>query len=66
MKNGHKEDIEYVIPIKMFKYADSLIQQGYYTKAFKILDETERDLEKIKGQSKWYGMHSAIVRYKKM
>jgi len=61
LKNGHKEDIEYVIPIKILKYADPLIQKGYYTKAFRILDESERELEKIKGQSKWYGMYSEHI-----
>jgi len=61
LKDCHKEDLEYVIPIKMFKYADPLIKKGYYTKAFKVLDEIERDLRKMKGQSKWYEIYSERV-----
>ena len=57
LKNGHKEDIEFVIPIKIYKYADSLQKQGYYTKAFKVLNEIERDLEKLRGRSKWHEMY---------
>jgi len=61
LKNGHKEDIEFVIPIKMYKYANPLQRKGYYNKAFQILDEIEKDLEKLKGQSKWHGMYSEGV-----
>ena len=61
LKNGHKEDIEFVIPIKIHNYADSLISKGYYTKAFKVLDEIEKDLQKIKGQSKYYEMYSELA-----
>ncbi|MDR0865051.1 MAG: hypothetical protein LBO74_08990 [Candidatus Symbiothrix sp.] len=57
LRNGHKEDVEFVIPIKMYKYADHLQQEGYYTKALSVLDEVEKDLERIKGQSKWYKMY---------
>ena len=52
IKNGHKEDIEFVIPIKMYNYAFPLERKGYYAKAFVVADEIEEDLEKLKGQSK--------------
>jgi tetratricopeptide (TPR) repeat protein len=55
--NGRKEDIEYVIPIKMYKYADPLSSTGNYKKALIILQEIEKDLEKLKGQSKWYNQY---------
>jgi hypothetical protein len=58
LKNGHKEDIEFVIQIKMYKYADLLNQTGNYIKALTILGEIETDLEKIKGQSKFYNQYS--------
>ena len=54
LKNGHKEDIEFVIPIKMYHYADPLNQTGNFSKALAILVEIETDIEKIKGQSKRY------------
>ena len=63
LMNGHKEDIEFVVPIKIYKYADSLQRKGYYTKALKILDEVEKDLEKLRGQSKWYEMYSEGVMF---
>jgi hypothetical protein len=65
LKNGHKEDIEFVIPIKMYKYANPLEKKGYYNKAFKVLDEIEKDLEKLRGQSKWHGMYSERVLFLK-
>ena len=61
LKNGHKEDIEFVIPIKMYKYADPLNQTGNYIKALAILGEIEKDLEKLKGQSKFYNQYSESV-----
>jgi tetratricopeptide (TPR) repeat protein len=57
LRNGHKEDIEFVIPIKMYKYADSLNQTGKYKKALDVLLEIENDLDKLKGQSKWYNQY---------
>lgn len=54
LKNGHKEDIEFVIPIKMYHYADPLNRTGNYSKALTILTEIEIDIEKLKGQSKRY------------
>lgn len=61
LKNGYKEDIEFVIPIKMYKYADSLNQTGNYIKSLAILREIETDLEKLKGQSKFYNQYSESV-----
>jgi len=61
LKNGHKEDIEFVIPIKMYKYADSLNQTGNYIKALAILREIETDLEKLRGQSNFYNQYSESV-----
>ena len=61
LKNGHREDVEFVIPIKMYNYAFSLEKKGYYTKAFSVANEIERDLERLRGQSKWYSMYSEGV-----
>ena len=61
LKNGHIEDVEFVIPIKMYNYAFSLDRKGYYTKAFIVANELEKDLEKLRGQSKWYEMYSEGV-----
>ena len=63
--NGHKEDIEFVIPIKMYNYADSLNQTGNYSKALTVLHEIEKDLDKIKGQSKWYNLYLEGVTFNK-
>ena len=57
LKTGHTEDIEYVIPIKMYKYADCYNRLNRYKKALEIIDEIESDLEKIKGQSKFYNQY---------
>ena len=63
--NGHKEDIEFVIPIKIYNYADSLKHTGDYSKALTVLSEVEKDLEKIKGQSKWYNQYLEGVTFHK-
>ena len=65
LKNGHEEDVEFAIQIKTCKYADSLIQKGYFTKASKVLDEIENDLEKIESQSKWHEIYSEHVTFLK-
>jgi Mg2+ and Co2+ transporter CorA len=54
LKNGHIEDVEFVISIKMYKYADPLNQIGKYKKALKVLSEIDNDLVRLKGQSKLY------------
>lgn len=65
LRNGHKEDIEFVIPIKMYKYADPLQETGKYKKALTVLSEIETDLEKLKGQSKWYNQYLEGVTFLK-
>ena len=57
LKNGHKEDLEFVIPIKIYKYAFSLDRKGLYTKALSVANEVENDLEKLRGQSQWYKVY---------
>jgi hypothetical protein len=61
LENGHKEDIEFVIPIKMYKYADPLNQTGFYRKALAVLGEIEYDLDRLKGKSKFYNQYSESV-----
>jgi hypothetical protein len=58
LSNGRKDEIEYVIPIKLYKYVHSLHHTGNYKKALAVLDEIERDLDKIQGQSKFYNIFS--------
>jgi tetratricopeptide (TPR) repeat protein len=65
LNNGHKEDIEFVIPIKMYHYADPLNQTGNYSKALTILAEIEIDIERLKGQSKWYNQFLESVTFLK-
>lgn len=57
LESGHKEDIEFVIPIKMYKYADPLNKTGDYHKSLVILSEIENDLKKMRGKSKWYNQY---------
>jgi len=54
LTHGHKEDIEFVLLIKLYKYADPINKTGNYKKALSIIAEVEIDLNKIKGQSKYY------------
>jgi tetratricopeptide (TPR) repeat protein len=65
LKVGHKEDIEFVIPIKMYHYADPLNQTGNYSKALTILTEIETDIERLKGQSKQYNQFLESVTFLK-
>ncbi|MCL2247004.1 MAG: hypothetical protein FWC10_07830 [Lentimicrobiaceae bacterium] len=58
LENGRREDVEFVIPIKMYNYAFSLEKEGYYTKAFSVANEIERDLKRLRGLSEWYDMYS--------
>jgi tetratricopeptide (TPR) repeat protein len=57
LSNGHKEDIEFVIQIKLYKYADPLNKTGNYKKAQSVISEIENDLKKIKGQSRFYNQY---------
>jgi len=54
LMNGHREDIEFALGIKLHNYAGPLNQTGNYRKALTVIAEIERDLEKLKGQTKWY------------
>lgn len=54
LMNGHREDIEFALGIKLNNYAGPLNQTGNYRKALTVIAEIERDLEKLKGQTKWY------------
>ncbi len=65
LQNGRKEDVEYVIPIKMYKYADPLNLTGNFQKSLTILYEIDNDLERIKGQSKWYKQYFEGVTFLK-
>ena len=65
LKNGHKEDIEFVISIKMYHYANPLIQTGYYSKARKVIAEIETDLDKLKVISKRYNQFIESVLFLK-
>ena len=65
IQNGHKEDIEYVLQIKLYKYADSLFKTGNYSKALTITHQIEKELEKIKGQSKWHDLYLEAVVFNK-
>jgi hypothetical protein len=51
LSTGRKEDLEFVLPIKIYKYAQSLNQTGYYSKSLEVIDEIELDLKKILGIS---------------
>ena len=57
LRTGRWEEIDFVIPIKLWKYADSLGQIGQYSKALKVLNEVEAELPKLKGRSKWFGKY---------
>lgn len=65
LQNGRKEDVEYVIPIKMYKYADPLNLTGNFQKSLTVLYEIDNDLERIKGQSKWYKQYFEGVTFLK-
>jgi hypothetical protein len=57
LRTGRWEEIDFVVPIKLWKYADSLGQIGQYSKALKVLNEVEAELPKLKGRSKWFGKY---------
>jgi tetratricopeptide (TPR) repeat protein len=54
LMNGHKEDIEFALGIKLHNYAGPLNQTGNFQKALAVIAEIEKDLEKLKGRTKWY------------
>jgi len=55
LQTGRKEDLEFVLPIKIYKYASSLNHDGQYTNALKAIEEIEKDLMKL---------HSISTRHK--
>ena len=57
-ENGDIDDILLVISIRINKYVSPLVGEGYYTKAFKVLEEVETDLEKVKDDAEWYEFYS--------
>lgn len=65
LKNGRKEDLEYALSIKIYKYADSLYKMGCFGKALKVQTEIEKDLLKIKGQSTNYAMFEEATTFLK-
>ena len=65
LKNGHKEDIEFVLLIKIYNYAFPLQDEGYCKKALSVANEIEKDLERLKGQSQWYEMYLKKVMFLK-
>jgi tetratricopeptide (TPR) repeat protein len=65
LRTGRWEEIDFVLPIKLWKYADSLGQSGQYSKALKVLSEVERDLPKLKGRSRWHAMYEESLTFLK-
>ncbi len=60
LRTGRWEEIDFVIPIKLWRYADALGQSGQYSKALKVLNEVEADLPKLKGRSRWFPQYEEI------
>ena len=58
LEKGSVDDILLVVSIKIHKYADPLITNGCYTKAFKALEGVENDLEKVREDSEWYEFYA--------
>lgn len=65
LSNGHKEDIEFALNIKIYNYIGPLSYSGSYSKALKVVIETEKELEKIKGQSTLFKLFSESCRFQK-
>lgn len=63
LHTGRAEELEYVLPIKLLKYADPLGQSGQYTKALRVLGEVERDLPKLRGRSKWHDQYNESLTF---
>lgn len=60
---GRWEELDFVIPIKLLKYADPLNKSGNHTKALRVLKEVERDLPKLKGRSKWHDRYDESLNF---
>lgn len=65
LRTGRSEELDFVLPIKLLKYADPLNQTGQYSKALKVLHEVEQDLSKLKGRSKWYEQYEESLMFLK-
>lgn len=61
LKNGHTEDIDFALSIKIYKYVCPLSQTGNYAKALRILEEVEAELIKLRGLSNWYNKYWEVV-----
>jgi tetratricopeptide (TPR) repeat protein len=65
LRTGRAEELDYVLPIKLLKYADPLGQSGQYSKALRVLTEVEADLPKLRGRSEWYAMYEESLTFLK-
>ncbi|MBS1546279.1 MAG: hypothetical protein JST38_04505 [Bacteroidetes bacterium] len=63
LHTGRAEELDYVLPIKLLKYADPLGQSGQYAKALRVLGEVERDLPKLRGRSKWFDQYDESLTF---
>lgn len=63
LHTGRAEELDYVLPIKLLKYADPLGQSGQYAKALRVLGEVERDLPKLRGRSNWYDQYNESLTF---
>lgn len=65
LRTGRAEELDYVLPIKLLRYADPLGQSGQYSKALRVLGEVEADLPKLRGRSEWYAMYEESLTFLK-
>jgi len=65
IRTGRWEEIDFVIPIKLWKYADPLGQTGQYSKALRVLTEVEAALPKLRGRTEWYAMYEESLTFLK-
>jgi hypothetical protein len=52
--NGSVEDVQFVLKIKIMNYASSLNDVKEYKKALIVIDEIERDFERVKSRQTFY------------
>ena len=57
LQNGRREDIEFVLEIKISHYISPLNNEGFYTEALTELEGIENYLEKIRTHSKLYKLY---------
>lgn len=65
LSSGHKEDLEFALNIKIYNYIYPLSYSGNYSKALEVAIATEKELEKIKGQSTLFKLFSEGCRFQK-